>query len=101
MSNIDIIRAWKDENYRNSLSDEQRSQLPENPAGFIELSDREMSVLAGGGNTGTGTGVDCVCACDKNTGTGTSAGNCSCQCSAFECDITMSFSSFSSVMSME
>ena len=48
MSNIDIIRAWKDEEYRNSLSEEQRSQLPENPAGMVELSDEDMEALAGG-----------------------------------------------------
>ncbi|MBV6622421.1 MAG: mersacidin/lichenicidin family type 2 lantibiotic [Rivularia sp. (in: Bacteria)] len=48
MSNIDIIRAWKDEEYRNSLSEEQRSQLPENPAGMVELSDEDMESMAGG-----------------------------------------------------
>lgn len=45
---IDIIRAWKDEEYRNSLSQEQRSQLPENPAGMIELSDEDMGSVVGG-----------------------------------------------------
>ncbi len=48
MSNIDIIRAWKDEDYFNSLSEEMRSQLPENPAGIIELADTEMEAVAGG-----------------------------------------------------
>ncbi|MEQ9672109.1 mersacidin/lichenicidin family type 2 lantibiotic [Coleofasciculus sp. G2-EDA-02] len=48
MSNIDIIRAWKDEEYRNSLSEEERVQLPENPAGLIELSDAEMETVSGG-----------------------------------------------------
>ncbi len=48
MSNIDIIRAWKDEEYRNSLSEEQRNQLPENPAGISELSDEEMETFMGG-----------------------------------------------------
>ncbi len=48
MSNIDIIRAWKDEEYRNSLSEEQRSQLPENPAGMMELSDETAQSVAGG-----------------------------------------------------
>ncbi|MBD2208057.1 mersacidin/lichenicidin family type 2 lantibiotic [Calothrix sp. FACHB-1219] len=56
MSNFDIIRAWKDEDYRNSLSDEQRSQLPENPAGMIELPNEITQTLAGGGNT---EGVGC------------------------------------------
>jgi mersacidin/lichenicidin family type 2 lantibiotic len=49
MSNIDIIRAWKDEEYRNSLSEEERAQLPENPAGMIELSDDAAQAVAGGG----------------------------------------------------
>jgi mersacidin/lichenicidin family type 2 lantibiotic len=44
----DIIRAWKDEEYRNSLSQEQRSQLPQNPAGMVELSDEAMQNVAGG-----------------------------------------------------
>jgi len=51
MSNIDIIRAWKDEEYRHSLSEEQRSQLPENPAGSLELADQEMQNLVGGAST--------------------------------------------------
>jgi mersacidin/lichenicidin family type 2 lantibiotic len=48
MSNIDIIRAWKDDDYLNSLSEEQRSQLPENPAGIVELSDEDMEGVNGG-----------------------------------------------------
>ena len=28
MSNLDIIRGWKDEAYRRSLTDEQRAELP-------------------------------------------------------------------------
>ncbi|MGK7955515.1 MAG: mersacidin/lichenicidin family type 2 lantibiotic [Crocosphaera sp.] len=51
MSNIDIIRAWKDEEYRNSLSDSEKAQLPENPAGVIELDDDDMSSMAGGHDT--------------------------------------------------
>lgn len=55
MSNIDIIRAWKDEEYRNSLSEEQRSQLPENPVGMLELTSAEMQAVLGGGlNNGGG-----------------------------------------------
>jgi len=50
MSHEDIIRAWKDEEYRNSLSEEQRAQLPENPAGMNELSDETMQTIAGGEN---------------------------------------------------
>jgi len=49
MSYMEIIRAWKDEEYRLSLSEEQRAQLPENPAGLIELTDVELEVAVGGG----------------------------------------------------
>lgn len=55
MSHQDIIRAWKDEEYRNSLSDAERAQLPENPAGLIELPDEELDAVAGGKSIFTGT----------------------------------------------
>ena len=48
MKTIDIIRAWKDEDYRNSLSAAQRAALPKNPAGMVELSDSDMGKVAGG-----------------------------------------------------
>ncbi|HEY9674768.1 MAG TPA: mersacidin/lichenicidin family type 2 lantibiotic [Waterburya sp.] len=48
MSHEDIIRAWKDPEYRMSLSEEKRAQLPENPAGLIELTDGEMGLVGGG-----------------------------------------------------
>ncbi len=49
--NSNIVRAWKDEFYRQSLSDEERAQLPENPVGELELTDAEMeSVFGGQGN---------------------------------------------------
>ncbi len=48
MSKRDIIRAWKDEEYRLSLSKAERDKLPEHPAGVIELTDVELSMVAGG-----------------------------------------------------
>ncbi|HEX2913349.1 MAG TPA: mersacidin/lichenicidin family type 2 lantibiotic [Chloroflexia bacterium] len=45
--NLDVIRAWKDEDYREGLSDEQKSQLSENPAGMVELSDEELGNAEG------------------------------------------------------
>jgi mersacidin/lichenicidin family type 2 lantibiotic len=47
MSNLDVIRAWKDEEYRNSLSAEARAMLPDNPAGPIVLSDAELADVSG------------------------------------------------------
>jgi|GEM_PF-3208753 mersacidin/lichenicidin family type 2 lantibiotic len=48
MLNENIIRAWKDEDYLDSLSAEEKAQLPENPAGLIELTDEDMSSVSGG-----------------------------------------------------
>jgi mersacidin/lichenicidin family type 2 lantibiotic len=48
---LDIIRAWKDESYRQQLNNEQ---LPENPAGALELTNSELEVVSGGGFGGFG-----------------------------------------------
>ena len=48
MSRLDIIRAWKDEDYANSLTDAEKTMLPQNPAGFVELADEDMAQAAGG-----------------------------------------------------
>ncbi len=50
----DITRAWKDENYRQSLSEEELSTLPANPVG--ELCDSELSNVCGGFD-GNGVGA--------------------------------------------
>jgi mersacidin/lichenicidin family type 2 lantibiotic len=48
MSKSNVIRAWKDPAYRNSLSMAERAGLPANPAGGIEISDAELGKTAGG-----------------------------------------------------
>jgi mersacidin/lichenicidin family type 2 lantibiotic len=61
MSNSDIIRAWKDDNYLDTLSEQQRSQLPAHPAGIVELSDEDMENFAGGANFSANGGAgDCT-----------------------------------------
>jgi mersacidin/lichenicidin family type 2 lantibiotic len=47
MSIQDIIRAWKDANYRESLSEEQRALLPSNPIGEV-LSQDDLCLITGG-----------------------------------------------------
>jgi len=44
----EIIRAWKDSEYRSTLSERDLSLLPPSPVGLVELSD-EILVLASGG----------------------------------------------------
>ena len=46
--NIDIVRAWKDRNYRNSLSGDELALLPDHPIGSIELNEEELAGVAGG-----------------------------------------------------
>jgi mersacidin/lichenicidin family type 2 lantibiotic len=48
---LDIIRAWKDETYRQSLSYEQLGALPQNPAGELELTDTDLQSVSGGGES--------------------------------------------------
>lgn len=71
MSHENIIRAWKDESFRNSLSEEERALLPDNPAGLIELDDAQLQLAVGAlpprglsaGNTCT---IDTdICCCDS------------------------------------
>jgi len=51
---FDIARAWKDESYRQTLSEEQLAMLPTNPAG--EMSEDELAMVCGGG-LGVGVGA--------------------------------------------
>ena len=53
MSVQDIIRAWKDKEFRAGLSEAQRALLPDNPAGAIELSAAALEQVWGGA---------CICA---------------------------------------
>ena len=48
MSVEQIIRAWKDEDFRTSLSAAERALLPEHPAGLIDLTAAELDALTGG-----------------------------------------------------
>ena len=48
MSKLKIIRAWKDPNYLNSLSEAERAAIPPNPAGEIEISGADLGEVNGG-----------------------------------------------------
>jgi mersacidin/lichenicidin family type 2 lantibiotic len=48
MSVEKVIRAWKDAEYRRSLSEAEQALLPANPAGAIELGDAELEGVSGG-----------------------------------------------------
>jgi mersacidin/lichenicidin family type 2 lantibiotic len=48
MTRNQIIRAWRDPEYRGRLSNAEREQLPAHPAGLIELSDDDLLAVTGG-----------------------------------------------------
>ena len=49
MKTADIVKAWKDEDYRASLGPQQLAELPAHPAGDIELTAADCALVAGGG----------------------------------------------------
>jgi mersacidin/lichenicidin family type 2 lantibiotic len=55
MSPIDVVRAWKNEGYRLSLSPEQRAALPPHPAGVIELEEMQLDDVSAGMSRNTST----------------------------------------------
>src|SRR5258708_3680287 len=46
---FDIVRAWKDARYRQSLTAEQQAMLPENPVGELKLTEADLEGVYGGG----------------------------------------------------
>ncbi len=61
MSQSETIRAWKDVNYRNSLSIEDLAKLPAHPAGAVELNSEDLS-----NNAAAGSLQFSVCICTTN-----------------------------------
>jgi mersacidin/lichenicidin family type 2 lantibiotic len=42
MQTMEIAKAWKDEDYRDTLTTEQQAQLPQHPAGVIEFAEPQL-----------------------------------------------------------
>jgi mersacidin/lichenicidin family type 2 lantibiotic len=60
--NIDVARAFRDEEYFLSLSSEERASLGDHPSGHIELNPADLREVAGGVATRNGTDT-CSAAC--------------------------------------
>jgi mersacidin/lichenicidin family type 2 lantibiotic len=52
MPTLDVVRAWKDEEYRTSLPEDVQAALPKAPDNMGELSDDELVLAAGGWSIG-------------------------------------------------
>ncbi|HSS77277.1 MAG TPA: mersacidin/lichenicidin family type 2 lantibiotic [Thermoanaerobaculia bacterium] len=63
--NIDVVRAWRDEEYRNSLTEQDRAGLPENPAGVAMVDDSALRTVNGGAVTQHFCGTTFVDSCVK------------------------------------
>ena len=59
MSQVNVVRAWKDEEYRRGLTEAERAGLPDNPAEFLEQTEAELEQAVGGGIP-VHTIADCV-----------------------------------------
>jgi mersacidin/lichenicidin family type 2 lantibiotic len=76
MKKSDILRAWKDEEYLQSLSPEQAAALPENPAGPINT---ELALQqAVGGSTEVWSSVPCTILSYLGVGCETFSPTCGC-----------------------
>ncbi len=42
MPTLEIIKAWKDEGYRETLTPDQQAKLPHHPSGLIELQECDV-----------------------------------------------------------
>jgi mersacidin/lichenicidin family type 2 lantibiotic len=68
MSPIHIIRAWKDAEYRQSLSAAELAMIPAHPAGLVELTNDDLASIAGGRVKLTDGVCKTVVACPTGTG---------------------------------
>ncbi|WP_174260093.1 mersacidin/lichenicidin family type 2 lantibiotic [Myxococcus xanthus] len=48
-----ILRAWRDPDYHDSLSDAERAALPDSPASVLELDDATLAFITGGDGAST------------------------------------------------
>jgi len=54
MLTFDVVRAWKDEDYRRNLSARQLAQLPTHPSGGIEVRQTDRNLFEYGRRTERG-----------------------------------------------
>lgn len=66
--NIDVSRAWRDEDYYMSLTEEERVELGPHPAGLTNVADEALRSITGGCGPGNKTPAVTVC---YTTGGGT------------------------------
>ena len=58
MNKANVIRTWKDPLYRSTLTREELDQMPDHPAGFVELDDEQLRAISG--SVAVTTAIDCT-----------------------------------------
>ncbi|MCP4548729.1 MAG: mersacidin/lichenicidin family type 2 lantibiotic [bacterium] len=48
MKKEQIVKAWKNAEYRETLTETERSAMPGHPCGLVELDERDLGTAAGG-----------------------------------------------------
>jgi mersacidin/lichenicidin family type 2 lantibiotic len=89
MSEMDVIRAWKDPSSRRSLSPDMLAMLPPNPAGAVELNASTLKQAAGLSDPTMiiTTAITCTCTyfggcCPLHTHNCTTYASCGCTTTA-------------------
>ena len=60
MSQVDVIRMWKDPVYRASLGPETLAAAPRHPGGLVELTDEDLKEASGIGAYVVTTFITCT-----------------------------------------
>ncbi len=60
MKEIDVVRAWRDPAYRDSLESHELSRLPAHPSGLVELTDLDLKKASGTDAIIGTTAIDCT-----------------------------------------
>lgn len=64
--NIDLARAWRDEDYYLSLTEEDRASLGTHPSGGVGVNDAALRSVAGGcGTMYCGGSTPCYTPCGR------------------------------------
>ncbi len=61
MKKESIVKAWKNAEFRESLSAEELSLLPGHPCGLVDLQDEDLAEIAGGTHLSCNTCNSCDC----------------------------------------
>lgn len=74
MSDRDVVRFWKDAEFRSTLTAGERAAFPANPAGPLELSEGDLEGVRGGGigdwilSVLLSYCLDTLCSCECSSG---------------------------------